>query len=90
MQQLTIITVFTNCLHQGVEIPGTRNTGHCQYTHTQVLTTPLQPTPTPGEPAGHFFCLTIAQNIQKAHSKTWSSEDKGKGYLKKLIVLCLL
>ena len=90
MQQLPVITAVTNCLDQGVEIPGTRNTGHCQYMHAQVLTTPLQPASTLREPAGHFFCLTIAQNIQKAYSKTWSSKHKGKGYLKKLMLLQLL
>lgn len=87
MQQLSVITAFTNCLDQGVEIPGTRNTGHCQYMHTQVLTTPLQPTSTLGEPAGHFFFLTTAENIHKAYSKTWSCKYKGKGYLKNLMGL---
>lgn len=90
MQQLTVITAFTSCLDQGVEIPGTRNTGHCQYTHTQVHTTPLQPASTLGEPAGLLFCVTIAQNIHKAYSKTWSGKQKRKGCLKKLLALWLL
>jgi len=90
MQQLTVITAFTNCLNQGVEIPGKRNTGHCQYMHTQVHTTPLQLASTRGEAAGHFFCITIAQNTHKAYSKTQSSENKGKGYLQKLRFVWLL
>lgn len=65
MQQLTVITVFANCLDHGAELPGTRNTGHCHYKHTQVHKAPLQPKAMQGEPEGHFFCLSLAQNIQK-------------------------
>lgn len=65
MQQLTVITVFANCPDHGAELPGTRNTGHCHYKHTQVHKAPLQPKAMQGEPAGHFFCLSLAQNIQK-------------------------
>jgi len=69
MQQLTVITVFANCLDHGAELPGTRNTGHCHYKHTQVHKAPLQPKAMQGEPAGHFFCLSLAQNIQKKKKK---------------------
>lgn len=70
MQQLTVITVFANCPDHGAELPGTRNTGHCHYKHTQVHKAPLQPKAMQGEPAGHFFCLSLAQNIQKKKKKT--------------------
>lgn len=87
MQQLTVITAFSNCIDQRVEMPGTRSTGHCQYMYTQVPTTPLQPASTLGEPAGHSLCLTIEQRTHKAYSKMCGGEHRQKGYLEKLIFL---
>lgn len=79
MQQLTVITVFANCLDHGAELPGTRNTGHCHYKHTQVHKAPLQPKAMQGEPAGHFFCLSLAQNIQKKKKKKLRRKQRAAG-----------
>lgn len=69
MQQLTVITVFTNCLDHRAELPGTRYTLHCHCQHTQVHKAPLQPAAMQREPAGHFFCLSLAQNIKSKQTK---------------------
>lgn len=79
MQQLTVITVFANCLDHGAELPGTRNTGHCHYKHTQVHKAPLQPKAMQGEPEGHFFCLSLAQNIQKKKKKKLRRKQRAAG-----------
>lgn len=90
MQQLSVITASTNCLDQGVEISGSRNTGHCQYTHTHRCSQLCYNQAAPAEPAGHSFCPTKAQNIEEAYSKAQSREHQGKGYLKKVMFLRLL
>lgn len=83
MQQLSVITASTNCLDQGVEISGSRNTGHCQYTHTHThrCSQLCYNQAAPAEPAGHSFCPTKAQNIQEAYSKAQRKRVSLKGYV---------
>lgn len=59
MQQLTIITVFVNCLDHGLEIPGTKTTGHSQCTNKQVHVTSLLLAALLGKIADYYFCLDV-------------------------------